>query len=82
MAKYWLNFSHSTARLGRGGLEPLEGRSLPSSEAEIERAAGGLGGEASSMAEYALLPRVGRYPRARQRVLRGFEEASVGSYHV
>ena len=60
-------------RLGRGGLESLEGRSLPSSEAEIKRAAGGLGSSRS---------RVSRYPRARRKSLRGFEEASVAPYRA
>ena len=57
--------------------KPLEGRSVPSSEAEIERAAGGLehGGVHS-------LVRVGRYPRARRRSLHGFEKASVGPYRA
>jgi hypothetical protein len=46
--------------LGRGGLERggycllSEGRPLPSSEAEMECAAGGLGGEISSEVEIAL----------------------------
>ena len=60
-------------RLGRGDLEPLEGRSLPSSEAEIKCTAGGLGPSRS---------RVSRYPRARRISLRGFEEASVAPYRT
>ena len=51
----------------------LEGKSLPLSEVEIELAAGGLGSSRS---------RVGRYPRARRKSLRGFDEASVAPYRA